>query len=97
MLRYFTILRVSQAWLREFTTTFQIDQRKITMKNTIMDKVTTATVVVMTSIPAFAQLDPSGCVSESCTTNVAEPGSIALLGAGIAAIAVSRYFKSRNK
>ena len=57
------------------------------MKITVIDKVTVAAVLVMASIPAFA----------SPQTSVAEPGSIALLGAGIAAIAVSRYFKSRNK
>jgi hypothetical protein len=59
------------------------------MKNTIINKVTVAAALVMASIPAFAL--------PAAPIQVAEPGSIALLGAGIAAIVVSRYFKSRNK
>jgi len=56
------------------------------MKNTFINKVTAAAVLVMVSIPAFAS-----------DVDVPEPGGIALMGAGIAAIAVSKYYKSRNK
>jgi len=58
------------------------------MKNTLINKVTAAAVLVMVSIPAFAS---------EFSADVPEPGGIALMGAGIAVIAVSKYYKSRNK
>lgn len=59
------------------------------MKNTF-DKVTAAVILLMVSVPTFASQQPP-------PINVPEPGGLALMGVGIAAIVVSKYYKSRNK
>jgi len=69
------------------------------MTNILISKVGAAIALVMVSVPTFAS-DFASCGPNSEFGNpcsVPEPGGLALMGVGIAVIAVSTYYKNRNK
>lgn len=66
------------------------------MINTLINKVTVTALLATVSIQVFGS-DQIGCGGVYNPCSVPEPGGLALIGAGIAAIAVSKYFKSRKK
>ena len=66
------------------------------MINTLINKVTVTALLATISTQVFGS-DHHVCGGVLNPCSVPEPGGLALIGAGIAAIAISRYFKSRKK